>query len=184
MIADWRNRWGQGDFPFLFVQLANYTSSSDWPTVRDAQRKTLGLANTGMAVTIDVGDISDIHPRDKQDVGHRLALWARAISYQEHLEDSGPLYRQAAPEGDHIRIWFDHTGQGLAAKGSELNGFEIAGSNGVFQPASAKIAENTVLVSNPNVPSPAYVRYAWSSNPPCSFYNKDGLPASPFTSQP
>jgi sialate O-acetylesterase len=184
MIADWRKRWGQGDFPFLFVQLENFTSFEDYPTVREAQRRTLSLANTGMAVTIDVGEASDIHPRDKQDVGHRLALWARAIAYGEVVEGSGPLYRQAVPEGSEMQVWFDHSDSGLTVNGGELKGFEIAGRDGQFAPASARIEGNTVFVSSPKVQNPVFVRYGWSSDPQCNLDNRDGLPASPFTSAP
>ncbi len=184
MISDWRRRWGLGNFPFLFVQLANFASPEEWATVREAQRKALSLANTGMAVTIDVGESSEIHARDKQDVGHRLALWARAIAYGEAVEDSGPLYRQAVPEGGQMRVWFDHTDSGLAAKSGQLRGFEVAGIDGQFVPGFARIEGNTVIVSSPTVPSPAFVRYGWSSDPECNLYNRDGLPASPFTSGP
>lgn len=184
MIADWRKRWGQGDFPFLFVQLENFSSSEDYPMVREAQRRTLSLSNTGMAVTIDVGEASDIHPRDKQDVGHRLALWARVIAYGEVVEDSGPLFRQAVPEGGEMQVWFDHTDSGLAFKDSESMGFEVAGIDGQFAPASARIEENTIFVSSPKIQSPVFVRYGWSSNPQCNLYNRAGLPASPFTSEP
>ena len=106
----WSRAWGQGDFPFLFVQLANFETSpqSMWPEVRDAQRQTLALANTGMAVTIDIGMPKNIHPTNKQDVALRLALAARAIAYGEKIECSGPLYRQATPEGDSLRVWFEH----------------------------------------------------------------------------
>jgi sialate O-acetylesterase len=184
MITDWRKQWGQGDFPFLFVQIANFNSSDDWATVRDAQRRTLSLANTGMAVTVDVGDATNVHPRDKQDVGHRLALWARALSYGEHIEDSGPLFRQAVPEKGQMHVWFDHAGSGLVAKGGDLTGFELAGSDGVFVSAAAAIEGDTVVVSSPGIPAPVYVRYGWASNPQCNLFNADGLPASPFTSAP
>ena len=159
-----------------------FNSNGEWAAVREAQRKTLALVNTGMAVTIDVGDSSNIHPRDKEDVSHRLALWARSISYGENIEDSGPLFRRAVPERNQMRIWFAHLGGGLKAKGGKLNGFEVAGKDGRFLPASAKINDDTVVVDNPDVPSPIYVRYAWSSAPECNLFNKEDLPASPFTS--
>lgn len=185
MIRDWRRAWGQGDFPFLFVQLANFETSpqSMWPEVRDAQRQTLELANTGMAVTIDIGMPKNIHPTNKQDVGLRLALAARAIAYGENIEYSGPLYRQAIPEGESMRVWFEHAG-GLKIRGQELKGFEIAGADRKFSPAQARIEGSTVVVSSASVPSPAYVRYGWASNPECSLYNSDDLPASPFRSEP
>ena len=137
-----------------------------------------------MAVTVDVGDATNVHPRDKQDVGHRLALWARALSYGEHIEDSGPLFRQAVPEKGQMHVWFDHAGSGLVAKGGDLTGFELAGSDGKFVSAAAAIEGDTVVVSSPEIPAPVYVRYGWASNPQCNLFNADGLPASPFTSVP
>jgi sialate O-acetylesterase len=176
MIQDWRRAWGQGDFPFLFVQLANYKTGPDsqWPVVRDAQRQTLALANTGMAVTIDIGNPTDIHPRNKQEVGRRLALAAQG--------GSSPIFRQATPEGSSLRVWFDHPGPGLEARGGTLRGFEIAGPDGKFVPAEARIDGLTVLVSHPAVPAPKSVRYAWSDNPDASLFSTAGLPASPFRS--
>jgi sialate O-acetylesterase len=184
MIRDWRRAWGEGDFPFLFVQIANFKTSPDskWPEVRDAQRQTLALANTGMAVIIDIGDPDNIHPKDKQDVGLRLALAARAIAYGEKIEYSGPLFRQATPEGSGLRVWFDHAETGLKAKGGELRGFEVAGADGKFVPAAARIDGATVLVSSSAVTSPVYVRYGWADNPDCNLYNSADLPASPFRS--
>lgn len=184
MIRDWRRAWGEGDFPFLFVQIANFKTSlgSKWPEVRDAQRQTLALANTGMAVIIDIGDPDNIHPKDKQDVGLRLALAARAIAYGEKIEYSGPLFRQATPEGNSLRVWFDHAESGLKAKGGELKGFEVAGADRKFVPAAARIDGATVLVSSSAVTSPVYVRYGWADNPDCNLYNSQDLPASPFRS--
>lgn len=185
MIRDWRRAWGQGDFPFLYVQLANYETSpqSLWPEVRDAQRQTLALANTGMAVTIDIGMPKNIHPVNKQDVALRLALAARAIAYGGKLEYSGPLYRQVTPEGDSLRVWFEHAAGGLKSKGTELNGFEIAGPDRKFWPAQARIDGATVVVSSASVSAPVYVRYGWASNPQSSLYNSNDLPASPFRSE-
>ncbi len=184
MIEDWRERWAQGNFPFLYVQIANYTSTDEWPEVREAQRKTLALANTGMVVTIDIGEASKIHPTDKQDAGHRLALWARSLSYSEQVEDSGPLFRQAVSEGSAMRIWFDHANSSLVAKGGALRGFEVAGPDHKFVAATAAIAGtgHSVLVSSSSVPKPVYVRYGWAAAPDCNLYNGDALPASPFTS--
>ena len=184
MIQDWRRAWGQGDFPFLFVQIANYKTGPDaqWPVVRDAQRRTLSLANTGMAVTVDIGDATNIHPLNKQDVGKRLALAARAISYGERIEYSGPLFRQTAPDGQTMRVWFDHTSGGLQAKGGPLVGFEVAGADRKFVPAGAQIDGDTVVVSAAEVSQPRYVRYAWKDLPECNLYNGEGLPASPFRS--
>jgi sialate O-acetylesterase len=184
MIQDWRTAWGQGDFPFLFVQLANFKTGPDakWPELRDAQRQTLALANTGMAVTVDIGASDDIHPKNKQDVGMRLALAARAITYGEKIEYSGPLLRQATPEGSSLRLWFDHIGGGLTTKGASLTGFEIACGDRKFVPADAVIDGATIVVSSPSISAPVGVRYAWSDDPRCNLYNAEGLPASPFHS--
>jgi sialate O-acetylesterase len=181
MIRDWRNQWGEGDFPFLFVQIANWNTEPGelWPEVRDAQRRALALKNTGMAVTIDIGDPVDIHPKNKQDVGLRLALAARAIAFGEKIEWSGPLVRQVTREEHGLRVWFDHAG-GLMAKGAEVTGFEVAGADGKYSPAEAKIEGESVIVSSVAVPAPVSVRYAWAANPTCNLFNKDGLPASPF----
>jgi sialate O-acetylesterase len=181
MIRDWRQAWGQGDFPFLFVQLANFKApNAKWPELRDAQRRTLALANTGMAVTIDIGDPNDIHPKNKQDVGTRLALAARAIAYGEKLDYSGPMFRTAVPEGSSLRIWFDHIAAGLSARGGALKGFEVAGNDGKFVGAEARIDGNTVVVSSTSVTAPVSVRYAWSDLPEANLFNSAGLPASPF----
>jgi sialate O-acetylesterase len=181
MISDWRRAWDEGDFPFLFVQIANWNTEPDgrWPEVRDAQRRTLALNNTGMAVTIDIGDPVDIHPKNKLDVGLRLARAARSIAYGEKLEWSGPLYRQLTHEDHALRVWFDHA-NGLTAKGGALSGFEVAGADGKYISADAKIDGASVVVSSATVLSPVSVRYAWAANPTCNLYNKEGLPASPF----
>ncbi len=184
MIQDWRSAWGVGDFPFLFVQLANFRTgpNSWWPALREAQLKTLSLANTGMAVTIDIGNPTDIHPKNKQDVGKRLALAARALSYGEKIEYSGPIFRNAIPEGEKIRVFFDHTGSGLMAKSGALRGFYIAGPERRFVPGQAVIEGPSVVVSSEWIKQPLYVRYAWSDDPDCNLYNVEGLPASPFRS--
>jgi sialate O-acetylesterase len=184
LITDWRAKWGQGDFPFLFVQISSFTSveSEKWGIVRDAQRRTLRLANTGMAVTLDVGQADNVHPPDKQTVGHRLALTARRIAYGESVVDSGPLFLQAAPEGSSVRVWFDDAG-GLTAKGGALEGFEVAGDDHKFAPATAKIDGSTVVVSGESVKAPKYVRYAWANAPAANLYNGAGLPASTFSSE-
>ena len=181
MIHDWRTAWAEGDFPFLFVQIANWNTTPEalWPDVRNAQRQALALKNTGMAVTIDIGDPNDIHPKNKQDVGLRLSLAARAIAYGEKIEWSGPLYRELTQEEHALRVWFDHA-TGLMAKGVEVTGFEIAGADGKYFAADAKIEGTSVVVSSPTVPTPVSVRYAWAANPTCNLFNKDGLPASPF----
>jgi sialate O-acetylesterase len=182
MIRDWRTAWGVGDFPFLFVQLANYktAATAKWPELREAQLQTLSVAKTGMAVSIDIGNPDNIHPTNKQDVGKRLALAARAVAYGEKIEYSGPLPRAAAPEASALRLWFDHAGSGLEARSGALQGFLIAGADRKFVPADAAIDGSSVLVSNASVAQPQYVRYAWADNPECNLYNKDGLPASPF----
>ena len=182
MIEDWRRAWGQGDFPFLFVQLANFAGApeSQWPEVREEQRQTLGLANTAMAVTIDLGEANNIHPRNKREVGRRLALAARALVYGEKIVWSGPLFRQATREGAGVRLWFDHASGGLVARGGRLRGFELAGADGKFAPAEARVEGATVVVTSSGVAAPRQVRYGWAANPDCNLYNAEGLPASPF----
>jgi sialate O-acetylesterase len=184
LIQDWRRAWGEGDFPFLFVQLASFQGGPDvrWAEVRDAQRRALDLRNTGMAVILDLGEETRIHPRNKQDVGLRLSLAARAVAYGENIEYSGPLFRQAVAEEKSIRIWFDHANGGLAAKGGELKSFEIAGDDRNFVPAEAHIDGSEVVVSSASVPHPAFVRYGWANFSNCNLYNQAGLPASPFQS--
>jgi sialate O-acetylesterase len=185
LIEDWRRQWGEGDFPFLYVQISNFISTpiEDWATIREQQLKTLELRNTAMAVTIDIGDPSNVHPTDKVDVGLRLARAARALSYGEAIEYNGPLYRQATPEGTAIRAWFDHA-KGLTAKGGTVTGFEVAGADGKFSPATATIEGATVVVTSPSVAEPVFVRYGWANSPQCNLFNGEGLPASPFTSVP
>ncbi len=183
MIEDWRHEWGVGEFPFLFVQIANYNAGpgDGWPQLREQQLKTLELQNTGMAVTIDIGNPTNIHPTDKLDVGLRLARWARVLTYGEKLEDSGPLFREAEPEGPAIRAFFDHA-KGLNAKGGAITGFEVAGTDGKWVTATATIDGETIVASSPDVAKPTQVRYGWSSSPQCNLFNGDALPASPFTS--
>ena len=183
MIRDWRRAWGVGDFPFFYVQLANFKTGGMWPELREAQFKTLSLVNTGMAVAIDIGNPDDIHPTNKQDVGLRLSLAARAVAYGEKIEYSGPLFRQAVPEGNAMRVWFDHA-DGLMVKGARPQSFEVAGADGKYVTAEAHIDGKTVVVASPSVPSPVYVRYGWSDNPTCNLFNGAGLPASPFRSAP
>lgn len=186
LIADWRRVWNEGPFPFLYVQISSFTSSENevWGVVREAQRRTLTVANTGMAVTLDIGDPHNVHPSDKQDVGARLALAARAIAYGEQIEFSGPIYRQAAIEGGAERVWFDHTTKGLTAKGGGiLEGFEIAGSDHHFVPADARIDGDTVVISSSTITTPRYVRYGWANAPTTNLFNGENLPASTFTSE-
>jgi sialate O-acetylesterase len=185
LIADWRREWHEGNFPFLFVQISSFKSSANenWAIIREAQRRTLSVANTAMVVTIDIGDPDNVHPADKQTVAARLALAAGALAYGENVEYSGPLFRQATPEGHSLRVWFDHAINGLVARGDVLEGFEIAGDDGRFVTANAQIDGKTVVVSSPQVSEPKYVRYGWANAPVVNLYNTDGLPASPFTSE-
>jgi len=179
MIADWRKQWGQGDFPFLYVQIAPFKEMP--PEIREAQLLTLGRTkNTAMAVTLDVGDAEDIHPTDKRPVGERLALAARALAYGEKLEYSGPLFSQASFKKGRAVLKFTHLGGGLVAKDGELKGFTLAGPDKVFHPAKAVIVGSTVVVSAEGVPAPAAVRYAWANVPEGNLFNRAGLPASPF----
>ncbi len=185
LIEDWRHEWGVGDFPFLYVQISNFksTPAEDWAVLREQQLKTLELKNTAMAVTIDIGTPDNVHPPDKLDVGLRLARAARVLSYGEKLEYSGPIFRQATPEGASIRAWFNHA-NGLMAKGGAVTGFEVAGADGKFVPAAAKIEGESIVASSPDVAQPVFVRYGWANSPDCDLFNGDGLPASPFTSVP
>jgi sialate O-acetylesterase len=188
MIKSWWNAWGQEEgFPFLFVQLANYMAvkeepgDSSWAELREAQLMTLELPNTGMAVITDIGDAEDIHPKNKQDVGKRLALWALANTYSKDVVYSGPIYKSMEKRGNKVLLSFNHVGGGLVAKGGEpLKGFAIAGADHKFFWADAKIEGDRVVVSSEKVVEPVAVRYAWADNPVCNLYNKAGLPASPF----
>lgn len=184
MISDWRRHWRQGDFPFFFVQLANFKAGPDalWPTVREAQRRTLSLTNTGMAVAIDVGEADNIHPGDKQTVGSRLALAAQAVAYGDKTEYSGPMFRQADCEGGSMRAWFDHA-KGLTANGGEPHGFEVAGEDRKYKPAKASLSGESIVITSSDVPAPRYVRYGWKDFPELNLYNAANLPASPFSSE-
>ena len=183
MIQDWRHAWGEGDFPFLFVQLASfeniYGPPNTWPELREAQSMTLALPETGMAVAIDIGDRHDIHPKNKQEVGRRLALAAEAIAYGKNLEYAGPIYDSMKADGDRITLKFRHA-DNLVAKGKTLVGFEVAGEDRKFLPATAQIHRDAVVVSSTQVPKPVAVRYGWADYSDCNLYNKVGLPASPF----
>jgi len=187
LIRGWRKVWGGGEFPFYYVQLPNFKTPQSkpveddgWVTVQEAMLKTLAVPNTGMAVTIDVGDARNIHPPNKQAVGKRLALWALAKTYEKDIVCCGPIYRSSSRKGSAMVITFDHVGGGLVAKGGPLKGFAIAAADKQFIWAEAKIQGDTVLVSSPKIKTPAAVRYAWAPNPTCNLYNKAGLPASPF----
>jgi sialate O-acetylesterase len=188
LIRNWRTKWNQGDFPFLFVQLPNFMetnnqpSESNWALLREAQLRTLSMSHTGMAVAIDIGEWNDIHPLNKKDVGKRLALAAQRVAYaDEIIVYSGPIYQSMKVEGNKILLTFTHTGSGLVAKGGELKHFAIAGIDKKFVWAQAKIENNRVAVWSESVRNPFYVRYAWADNPAgVNFFNAEGLPASPF----
>ena len=186
LIGGWRKGWGEGDFPFLIVQLPNQGSSPElgdslWAELREAQLMTAKkVANTGLAVTIDTGDPHNLHPPRKAEVGERLALWALGTTYGKKIVYSGPIYDSAQVEGDRIRIHFQFTGSGLEGRGEILKGFAIAGPDRKFHWAKAQVEGETVIVSSQNVPHPVAVRYAWADSPQCNLFNKEGLPASPF----
>jgi sialate O-acetylesterase len=187
MIKDWRQKWGQGDFPFYFVQLANFMQvdnapvESAWAELREAQQKTLALPNTGMATIIDIGDAKDIHPKNKQEVGRRLALIALAKTYGQKINYSGPVYQSSKVEGKQIRLTLGNTENGLkSADGAALTGFAISGADKKFYWAKATIQGNQIVVSSDQVANPVAVRYAWGNNPVANMTSNDGLPASPF----
>lgn len=185
MIADWREHFGQGDFPFYFVQLAPFRYNGKDPRecaeLWEAQLKTLSVPNTGMAVTTDITDIKDIHPKNKQDVGARLALWALAKNYGQEVVYSGPLYESAAVEGNNVRVKFKYAGGGLVAKGDKpLTHFQIAGDDEKFVEATATIDGDSVVVHSDAVEKPVAVRFAWYDTAEPNLFNQEGLPASPF----
>ena len=180
LVTSWRQAWGEGDFQFYACQLAGQDAASNNPIIRESQAAIASLPNTGLAITIDIGEQHNVHPQDKQDVGDRLSRIALANAYGEKNEFSGPAYDSMKVEGNSIRINFTHA-DGLTAKGGDLNTFVIAGADGKFVPATAKIDGTSVVVSSPDVPSPTAVRYAWANwpiNP--NLYNSAGLPAAPF----
>ena len=209
LITNWRTLWNQGDFPFYFCQLANFMAKetnpveSAWAELREAQTLTLKLPHTGQAVLIDIGEAADIHPRNKQEVGSRLALVSLSKTYGRKVEFSGPVYKSIKVIGSKARISFSNLGGGLVAgvipatyqpkslepetkplernsPGSQLEGFAICGTDKVWVWADAVIEGNTVVVSSPRVAEPVAVRYAWANNPTCNLLNKTGLPAGPF----
>lgn len=180
MIRDWRSRWNQGDFPFYFVQLASFGTNADWPRLREAQTKTLSVGGTGMALAIDIGTSNDIHPKNKQDVGKRLALWALRDVHGQDVEVSGPMFASYVGNGRSIFIAFTH-GAGLKSRdGGPILGFQIAGEDKRFVDATATIVSGQVEVSASGVSSPRFVRYAWASDPKNNLVNAAGLPAVPF----
>jgi sialate O-acetylesterase len=183
MITDWRAQWKEGDFPFLFVQVAPYNLTP--PAIREAQLFTaLTTKHTAMVVTSDIGDATNIHPTHKEPVGDRLAIAARALAYGQPLEYSGPLYKRAKVSDGKMTIYFTHAASGLTSWEQPLKGFTIAGADKVFVPAQAEIKGQTVVVSSPEVAAPVAVRYGWANVPDCNLYNVAGLPASPFRTDP
>lgn len=201
LIGGWRQLWKQGEFPFYYVQIANFNQPNagnpemgdGWARVREAQRKALAIPHTGMAVIIDIGEADNIHPRNKQDVGKRLAAWALAKDFGRKVEYSGPLFAKSAVEGNHMRISFDHAGSGLMVgekagldpvkpvSGGKVNWISIAGDDKKFYWGDAVIDGQTLVVSSDKVAKPVAVRYAFAMNPAgANLYNKDGFPTSPF----
>jgi sialate O-acetylesterase len=185
LILGWRSIWKNDNLPFYFVQLAPFRYGGEpdrLAGIWEAQTATLSMPHTGMAVTVDIGNIADIHPRNKQDVGKRLALWALADSYgKSDLVYSGPLYKSMKVEGNKIRISFDHVGSGLVSRdGQPLTWFTIAGEDHNFVTAKAEIDGATVVVSSDQVEKPVAVRFGWNQEAEPNLSNKEGLPASPF----
>jgi len=181
LVSDWRSRWGE-DLPFAWVQLPNYArASDDWMLVREAMLKTLRLPHTGMAITVDIGEPDNIHPKNKQEVGRRLSLWALGEVYgQKVVATSGPLPVGHEARGSDIVLSFSHAEGGLQAKGGELKGFVVAGEDRQWKPAVARIEGDKVVASSAEVKKPVAVRYAWAADPVCNLFNGAGIPASPF----
>ena len=189
MIKNWRMEWGQGDYPFYYVQLASFNTNQtwwggagiNWVLLREAQLKTLSVPNTGMAVAADIGDANDTHMKNKQEVGKRLALWALANTYGKDIICSGPLYKSNEIKDDQIVLHFDYIGSGLMVReGEVLKGFTVSGANKKFIEAIAVIQGDSILVGSTEVSKPVAVRYAWKDYPDCNLYNRENLPASSF----
>jgi sialate O-acetylesterase len=193
VIKDWRSLWKLGDFPFYYVQIANFcpwkqeSKVSSWARLRDEQRQAMEIPATGMVVTCDIGEYNDLHPQDKKTVALRLARWIRRDIFSEDIEPCGPMIDRVVREGDRLRLYFTHIGGGLMAKHGELQTFMISGTDGVYYEARAEVDQNTILVyqaeqvHDRKIRNPVSVRYAWSDNPEgANLYNKEGLPASPF----
>jgi sialate O-acetylesterase len=187
MIKCWRSSWGQGDFPFYYVQIAPWeysgTSNNESGWLRDAQRRTLVIPNTGMAVTLDIGNVKNIHPNNKKDVGDRLAFWALANDYNKKIEYSGPLYESAVFRGNKVVLTVSHKGSGLKLKNNDQNEFEIAGADGQFFPAECTIEKDNLKVWSEKVPVPQKVRYAFKNGSQAILFNNEGLPAPSFTTE-
>lgn len=187
LIRDWRRRWGQGEFPFLFVQLASFqTSAGQWGDIREGQRRALGLAQTGMAVALDVGQADNVHPPDKETVGERLAAASIGVAYGQPGVTLSPMFLQATTEQNSLRVWLAHA-EGLTARGKPLSDFEVAGDDHLFQPATASVQEiagqPTILLQSEKVPRPSFARYGWSDVVKSFVYNDAGLPLGTFTSE-
>lgn len=193
VIKDWRRTWSLGDFPFYYVQLANFcpwkieSKVSSWARLRDEQRRAMEIPATGMTVTCDIGEYNDLHPKDKKTVALRMARWIRRDIFGEELEPCGPMIDRVVREGDRLRLYFIHIGGGLVSKNGELKTFMISGADGVYYEARAEIDQDTILVyqdeqmTHNKIRNPVSVRYAWADNPDkANLYNKEGLPASPF----
>lgn len=185
MILDWREHFAQGPFPFLFAQISSFRSTPNeaWGVLRDAQRRTLDVANTAMAVTLDVGTPDNVHPPDKQTVGHRLALAAESLSYGQRVDHTGPLFARASVEGNEVRVGFQQPMAKLECRGGQCTGFEVAGADHRFSPAEAKVDGTTIVAHSSAIAEPRYVRYAWANAPVANLFDGDGLPASTFTSE-
>jgi sialate O-acetylesterase len=185
LISDWRRQWRE-DFPFYFVQLANFLERKEvqphslWAALRESQSQALHLNKTGMVVTLDIGMGDNIHYKNKQEVGRRLALLALSQTYGHHLVGFSPQLKSYEMEGANVKIGFDSTGAGLEVKGTSLKGFTVAGPDHVFHPAVAVLHDDVVTVSSPDVSTPVAVRYGWADNPECTLYGKNGLPVAPF----
>ncbi len=180
MIRDWRERWGEGELPFLYAQISSFNSPGEsWGQLRDEQRQVLDVRGTAMAVTLDVGAAGNVHPPDKQTVGHRLALGARAEAFGEAVEWRGPTPTSWYRDGKGARVWFAHA-EGLHASSGEVRGFEVAGTDGVFHPATARIAGDSITLTSEAVPEPRTVHYAWSPATDANLVNGAGLPTSTF----
>lgn len=192
LIEDWRTLWDHPSMPFYFVQLAAYKAPSESPAaggpiakMREAQAASLTIPHTGMAVAIDIGDAKDVHPRNKLDVGNRLAQLALTGTYEQPSSGSGPAFRDASVQGNCIKVSFDHAESGLVSKGGKPRQFAIAGDDRKFVVADAVIEGEHVTVSSTRIAKPAFVRYAWADNPEgANLYNSDGLPAAPFRTDP
>ncbi len=187
LIRSWRRHWQRGDFPFLIVQLPNFRpyksepGESDWAELREAQLMSLAVPQTGLAISIDLGEADDVHPKDKTEIGNRLAAWALGTTYGRDLVHSGSLFEAVKFDEDEATVTFRHVGGGLVVRnGDRLEGFSLAGSDRKFQWAEARIVDNTVKVHSDKIAKPVALRYAWADNPKCNLYNKEGFPAAPF----